>query len=119
MDRIKTFEDACTELNLDKVQAEIIGLENGDMDSVTAYIQLIIIAKALNEGWEPDWANEDEMKYVPWFEFKSGFGLSYYDYGYWVTTTGVGSRLCFKSAELAEYAGKQFAGIYNYYLSIK
>ncbi|MGE9312847.1 hypothetical protein ACLOAU_14460 [Niabella sp. CJ426] len=118
-DRIKTFEDACKELGIDKIQMELIGLDSGDSESVESYIKLIIIAKALNEGWMPDWSDSNQYKYFPWFEHKSGFGLSYDGCDYWHASTSVGSRLCFKSSELAEYAGKQFGDIYNNYLSIK
>ncbi len=117
-DRVKTFEDACKVLNLDKVKIGIGGLDE-DAPSIVAYTKLVIIAKALNEGWKPNWSDSNEYKYVPWFKEKSGFGLSYDVYDGWVTFTAVGSRLCYKSRELAEYAGKQFADLYNEFLTIK
>ncbi|MDH7463954.1 hypothetical protein QEG73_21815 [Chitinophagaceae bacterium 26-R-25] len=117
-ERIKTFDDACRALGIDKVQIGIVGLDK-DCESIEAYLKLIVIARALNEGWEPDWSNSSEGKYMPWFEHKSGFGLAYGDYDFWFSCAGVGSRLCFKSKELAIYAGKQFADIYNDYLTIK
>src|SRR6185436_1679378 len=59
MDRVKTFDDACTVLGMR--QPEIIinetkGLDN-DLTSMAAYARLIIITRALNEGWVPDWKN--------------------------------------------------------------
>lgn len=121
-DRIKTFEDACCELNIHhteierNVQCEALP---DDQDSLRAYAKLIIIARALNEGWVPDWTNSSEYKYYPYFTHKSGFGLSYGDFAVWLTNAYVGSRLCFKSRDLAEYAAKQFADIYNDFLTIK
>ena len=35
-----------------------------------AYKKLEIIAKALNFGWCPNWADFDECKYYPWFDIK-------------------------------------------------
>jgi len=122
MERVRTFEDACEVLGVVPNAIACTGepevLEN-DMPSILAYKKLIIIARALNEGWTPDWTNSDEYKYFPYFKHKSGFGLSCDVYDYWYSDTCVGSRLCFKSSELAEYAGTQFADIYNDYLTIK
>lgn len=53
------------------------------------------------------------FKVVPNDAKPSGFGLAYYDFGNWASTTNVGSRLCFKSVEQAEYAGKQFIDLYE------
>ncbi len=115
MDRVKTFEDACEVLELDDVQIGVKGLYE-DTKSIEAYAKLTIIARALNEGWKPDWSNHNQYKYVAWFTHKSGLGLSCRDYVSWFSHTHVGSRLCFKSRELAEYAGKQFEDIYRDYL---
>jgi hypothetical protein len=118
IERVKTFDDACKVLGLDKVQVGLIGLDD-DTNSIVAYTKLVIIAKALNEGWKPDWTDSDQRKYVPWFELKAGFGLAYYDFDDWFAYTNVGSRLCFKTAELAKYAATQFADIYNDFLTTK
>ena len=122
-DRIKTYDDACKEVGRPSVIISLGSpfekIKDPDAVSIEAYSKLIIIAKALNEGWVPDWSNTSQNKYVPWFKHKSGFGLSYYDCDDWTSVTTVGSRLCFKSAELATYAATQFADIYNDYLSIK
>lgn len=122
-DRVKTFDDVLNELSGSATQdvCDLLNYktEDPDMISARAYMKLVLIARALNEGWTPDWGNSDEYKYVPWFKHKSGFGLSYHGYGRWTTNTVVGSRLCFKSRELAEYAATQFADIYNEFLTIK
>lgn len=120
-DHVKTFEDACEILGIegDVINGSISDALAGDADSIAAYAKLIIIARALNEGWVPDWSSSSQYKYIPWFKHKSGFGLSSYGYVGWATTTPVGSRLCFKTKELAEYAAMQFADLYNDYLSIK
>lgn len=117
MERVKTFEDACDVHGLDEVKLDIVGIDNHSK-SIQAYAKLSIISEVLNEGWKPDWSNTNEYKYVPWFEHKSGLGLSYDDCDGWYSSTDVGSRLCFKSRELAEYAGKQFEDIYRDYLTL-
>ncbi len=69
-----------------------------------------LVCIAYNEGWIPDWNNTNEYKYFPYFKMgsSSGVGFSSVDYDYWVTNSNVGSRLCFKSADLAKHAGKLF-----------
>ena len=52
-------------------------------------------------------------------ESSSAGGFVCNDYGSRGTYVAVGSRLCFKSRELAEYAGKQFKDIYEEYYVIK
>lgn len=114
---IKTYEDACKMLDIDpELSLPFSGDHDGDQLAINATFKLIKIAKALNEGWTPDWQNDDERKYYPWMDMEddngSGLGLSFTDYDYVYSYSLVGSRLCFKSRELAEYAGRQFVGLY-------
>lgn len=121
-DRVKTFEDACLAAKLQPGDnVNLILLYNGqnkDMISIQAYSKLIIIARALNEGWEPNWADSNEYKYYPWMKYQAGSGFSDSYCAYSHTCTSVGSRLCFKTRELAEYAATQFKDIYNDFLTL-
>lgn len=119
MNRITTFTEACKVLNLDpeKVLPDVSAFPPPHQAALTAAGKLFIIAEALNEGWKPDWTNDD-YKYYPWFDLEkdednnpSGFRLDYVDCHY--SLSCVGSRLCFKSRELAEYAGTQFTDLYR------
>ena len=105
---------------------------------IIAYMKLRIIVAALNEGWKPQFI-PGEYRWFPYFilytkdeidkmdeetkarvVFRSSFNAnacggvsyasSYYDSA--SVDANVGSRLAFKTEELAEYAGKQFAEIY-------
>lgn len=105
---------------------------------ILAYMKLAIIAYALNEGWEPKFAT-DEYRYYPWFclytqkeidemdEEDKGRVLGRSSYyagavagGAYSSTNNAstysstynGGRLCFKTRDLAEYAGKQFLDIW-------
>lgn len=74
-ERIKTFEDACKELNrLAEEGNENMALLLADYESnadnikteaTLAYMKLCIIVAALNEGWEPKFT-EDELRWYPW-----------------------------------------------------
>ena len=116
-DRVKTFEDACEVVGISSTIPDFSHFRKKLRKSMAAHYKLMIIAEALNEGWEPDWNDKNQYKYYPWFEvLSSGFGFSDSGYGCDLTLTDVGSRLCFKSRELSTYAGKQFNDIYNDYL---
>ena len=140
MERVKTFKDACNELGIEHdkwVQdKKDLGLEA----DVIAYLKLRIIAAALNEGWKPQFTT-DEYRYFPWFylytqseidemseEKKSRVvyrsnvyanangGVAYAHTSYGSSSASVGSRLAFKTRELAEYAGRQFVEIWADYV---
>ena len=112
--------------------------DNITVPETVAYMKLCIIAAALNEGWEPQFTT-DEYRYFPWFylytkeeidkmdkgkrsrvvlrsssvAYAIG-GVAYADAGSDSSTafTYYGSRLAFKSEDLAKYAGKQFIDIW-------
>ncbi|WP_265427857.1 hypothetical protein [Chryseobacterium sp. YIM B08800] len=122
-ERIKSVDDAIKELGDNDIEVqEYKKLISAEIEShLLQYQSAIVICKALNEGWAPDWSNSAEYKYYPWFDMEgssSGACFSYLDYAYWFTYSLVGSRLCFKSRELAEYAGKQFTEIYKKFMTI-
>ena len=118
--KIKTFEDACKIRKIDPTALpEVSMLPVIHQKSIIAHYKLIIIAEAINNGWQPNWNNSNEWKYYPWFEVKAdkehpaGFGFSLTYYVLWLTYTNVGSRLCFKTRDTAIFAGKQFAALYK------
>lgn len=123
-DKIKSFEDACKHLGLNPNDLPVVDmLPEKDRKSIIAYYKLTIITRALNEGWEPDFSNWDEYKYYNWFyveenkdQRSSGFRFDGARYA--VTSTSIGSRLCFKNREMAKYATEQFKELYREYLLI-
>lgn len=142
MERVKTFEDACNDLGIDHNEWMQDKKELGLEADVIAYLKLRIIAAALNEGWQPQFT-EDEYRYFPWFclytqseidemseEDKSrvvarsdisagaGGGVAFAGAvsGSSKTYAYIGSRLAFKTRELAEYAGRQFVEIWADYV---
>ena len=52
-EKVKTFEDACNVLGISTDLPDCSALP-GDNRHIDAYYQLVTIAKALNDGWEPD-----------------------------------------------------------------
>jgi hypothetical protein len=124
MKRITTFEEACQVKNMDPKTLQFVAPHSfAHMKAVLAFAQLVIIAEVLNEGWVPDWNNDDEYKYYPWFDLEktdenpSGFSLDSVRCYY--SDSSVPSRLCFKNRELAEYAVRTFEQLYKDYFLIE
>lgn len=149
--RIKTFEDACRELGNDHLM--VLAYQNTNLRDpevieenrdIIAYMKLRIITAALNEGWQPQFT-QDEWRWYPWFclwtdkelseksdEWKRKHalkGIDDYqgeyvrfasapsDYATSTTVALIGSRLCYQSEALAEYSGRQFADLWaDFYL---
>lgn len=116
-DRVKTFEDACEVLGF---TGDILNgsLNDGLLEvseKITAHIKLMVIVKALNQGWKPNWNNSSEYKYYPYWSMDGGFSLYLVLCCYQLTR--VPSCLCFKTRELAVYATKQFADLYKIYFT--
>jgi len=124
MTKIKSFEDACKALNIKSILPGAEGLPEKHQKAIQAHYQLVIIAEALNGGWQPNWNDHNEWKYYPWFDVEaseeqpSGSGLSYYAYDGTYSDAAIGSRLCFKTRELAKYAGQKFTELYKDYMLI-
>lgn len=119
--RVKTYADACVVLGIEPMNEAVLAKLGFTKDEI-AYRKLKTIAEALNEGWRPDWANSNEYKYWPWLKYNpasAGFSYAHTYYTASYANTLVGSRLCYKTRELATYAGCQFEDLYNDFLLIK
>ena len=127
-----------------KAYREWMRIYYAECKDVTAYLKLRIIAAALNEGWKPTFS-DGECRCYPWFDIynkneceklnkdekkkchvisRSSYdayafcGIVFsslnistsYSYSYH------GSKIVFKTRELAEYCEKQFIDIWEDYL---
>lgn len=115
-DRIKTVEDVLNYhgITASQFEQQCQGLSHDEVN----YRIIKLLAVALNEGWVPDWTNPNQYKYFPWFEMAGSSGFRFDDCVSWGSGSDVGSRLCFKSRELAEHAGKHFTDQYRKFMSI-
>lgn len=116
-ERIKTYEDACAELGITPINESTLS-SNGFTKDEIAYRKIKTITEALNEGWKPNWNDEDQYKWTPYFYPNSSSGFVFRNAGYYCSNAdaGDGLRLCFKSDELATYAGKQFTELYKEFI---
>lgn len=135
---VNSYERACAVIGEEPVDFDELNdtLENNGFEPLSAheiaYRKLVTIAKALNLGWCPNWANFDEYKYYPWFDLKKedtpagvggaghafDLGVSCVRSGNVASTSSAycGGALASESREIAIYFGKQFAEIWQDYL---
>ena len=116
IEKVKSFEDACKVLDITPSVPVVTGIPEKYQKPLIANYQLMVIAEALNEGWTPDWSNGEWDKWYPWFDMddsSSAGRFSFYVADYRRSISGIGSRLCFKSKDLATYAGTQFLELYR------
>ena len=142
--RIKTFADCVEALgeNNPLVKA-CCNVGKGDV-TLKAFCMLRVIVAALNEGWQPTYA-EGERRWYPWFkvltnkEYNSlskeqqsrvvcrvyhnsyahggfAFAFAFANFSSANAVTIYGSRLAFKSEQLAEYAATQFGEVWADFL---
>ena len=115
--KIKTFEDACMKEGHDpEILPDVSLMPEHCRKSIIAFFKLIIIFKAINNGWLPDWSNLNQFKYYPSYNFlSSGFGFDDLHYYYTVWNAPVSSRLCTDTSEKALFIAKQFKTEYKDY----
>ena len=137
-ERIKTFDDAVAILGNDNqaVIDYYAIADKTCTEDILAFAKLRVIAEALHEGWKPKF-DGDECRYYPWFYIyakkeydeldedekkecrvvgrssnnSDANGVLVYALAYYASSDSYsyyGSRLAFKTRELAEYCSKQF-----------
>lgn len=115
--KITSYEDACKVLNIQPINEEVFNaFPKEDQRSMLAYHKLTVITRALNNGWKPNWDDQNEWKYYPLFRYVNA-GLSYANTYIAATNAfaNIGSRLCFPTSALAKYAAEHFADLYRDY----
>lgn len=107
---IKSFKEACKKTDkrywLNRLAIFLIKLflprEFGK--AIAAIYRLMIVFKAVNDGWRPDWNDRNQPKWSPWFwVLPSGVGFSdsiTYDDD---EDADLGSRLCCETSAKLRY----------------
>lgn len=142
-DEIASFKDAVQYLGLDaNDEYEVYGREKRGagslkkrdveklvrelnprhVEALTALSELFTIAEAWNkaDGFVPDFSDNDQQKYFPWFVYDK-------DVARFVPCVSMpsayisallGARLCFKTEERSMQFAQRFAGLFNKFLMI-
>lgn len=117
-ERVKTYEDACKELGIEPINSIELTKAGFTKDEI-AYRKLKTITKALNEGWVPNWNNNNVYKFWPYFKYDHNTNkFTYLCLGDAVESIRAAfhTQLCFRSQGLAVHAGLTFIDLYNDYL---
>lgn len=112
-ERVKSVANACEILgSRDEEVQNLRQLESLDSppQKLLDYQKLVVVIKALNEGWYPDW-DKDDYKYYPWFRMRGEQVLGGVDF-YRLHTT-VPAPTLLKSEKLVQYATSQFLALYR------
>lgn len=121
MDKVKTWEDARDIIKPSFWLDSYGGIQSGSysatenhvplekhVKSLLATSQLMVIAEALNEGWKPNYKNNENKYYV-------NFNSKNLDVDHWCSICVI--PIVFKSEELAQYAINQFPDLwYDYFM---
>jgi hypothetical protein len=113
---IKTFKGACKTVGVSDTLPDFSFAPEQHRQALIDHYKLVIINQAINGDWKPDWNDNDQPKWFPWFNLEGGFELSVVVYDYQCTFAG--SRLCFFSSEAAKYAATQFHNLYKSYFTL-
>ena len=112
---VKTFEDARKLTGRPDVP-DFSNLPTDMRKHFEAQYKMIVIAEALNEGWVPDVCDNSVYRWYPWFKTNGSPSSFAFDGSYYVfanANAGSGSRLKFRTRELAKYAAEQFIDIWK------
>ena len=116
-ENIKSVEDAIKILG--EKDEEVSLLRNMQNVSLPRHIlaeqELVVIIKAVNEGWEADFDNYNQCKYFPWWYLGKNFSLCCVSCCH--SASAVPRRLCLETIEKAEYVSSEFKNIYEKYLN--
>ncbi len=111
--RVKSVQDAAKELNINMpvvYAREVSNTPPSIGSKIGTFVDLAIVAEALNEGWVPDWPNHQQTKYYPLYEL-GATDIVFINVAEAHSVFFV--PIVYKSEELARYAGTQFLYLYR------
>ncbi len=117
-ERVRSIADAIKELGEEDeavMQLRLLESVKGLSSKIISEQKIVVFAKAINEGWIPDWNNGEFDKWFLWYYLNEVPRVGYsYD---WSSGSCTSSRLCYKTKSLAEHANKCVGSEYIKYLT--
>lgn len=103
---------------LEDVARLVTSINPKHIEALIALNKLFTIAQAWNkeDGFVPDFSDENQEKWFPWFKYDKDVAGFVFANTYSAPTSAratFGSRLCFKTSERAAQFGKLFVDLYN------
>lgn len=77
---------------------------------IKAYAKETLIVEFYNKGWKPDWSDNNQKKFYPWF-YMDNFYL--FNVGYCGEDSNCSERLCFKNSKDCEEAVEKYLDIFK------
>lgn len=113
MNKVTSFEHACTLLNILPVRPDVSGIPEEFRERTIAQYDLEVICKATDPKFVADYKNWQQQKWFPiHINDGSGFRFSATLYTHSYTRTGLGSWPL-PSDEAAEHVGTQFLELFK------
>lgn len=104
---IKSVEDAFEIEGLDPKKIVITGVPERHVEALKALAKIFVVHDHVNPEYTPDYTiPERKFEAIHYMGSPSGGGFSFYDFGYWLTSSFVGSRLVSESAEKARHIAR-------------
>lgn len=116
-----TLQDAIDYLGED--DQDVLDLKQLEKAKVSKHIianqSAVVIIKAVNGDWTPNWNDSNESKYFIWWDMQTN-NFSYGNYGNWHSRSDVSARLCLKNSKLCQDIGKnkEFVKIFKTFMLI-
>ena len=120
--QVTSYETACKVLDIKPTYPKFTQCPKIDRKSMIAYHQLTIIIRALNvlpngKCWKVNFNDYYQAKWRIWWNTDKGnLGFAYTNNTPSYTSASFGSRLLFRSEELAKYCAKQFKDLWSDYI---
>jgi len=112
--RLQMLKDAQGENYLNDIEYQIEVLA---LNRATVLRALEIVVEAKNEGWFPNWEDEDERKWYPWFFLDSPFRFCDAGYQDACTYAGCASRLHLQNEADAKEVGTEYLDLWEFYMT--
>jgi hypothetical protein len=117
---ITTVEKAFEKCGYDpKAMPDLSGLPEQIRNALLSAYLLMVVFEAINDGWQPDSTDRDQVRYFPWPDVSRsglGFSRSHFDFDFGPTSALVGSRLCTDSSAKALFILDQFQDLWKTWL---
>jgi len=112
MERVQTVEDAFKETG--RPEVDFSNVPEDLRKFFEGMYKAVVVTEALNEGKKPDWDNDNQQKWFPWFWMSPArFRFDVTVYVDTNASAGSGSRLCSFDRETARYSATQFADLWK------
>src|SRR5690606_6953768 len=116
---LTTYEAVCKVDGVDPIKSlPFPNFSSDEEKAVNEVAKNFRIVRVLNGGWVPDWYDWDERKWMLWWDMSpegtaggSAAVFSLLAVVYDLERSLVGSRLVFKTRELAEHYAEHFIGV--------